>query len=168
MAKGQIATRAGLAEVFGVALPTVDGWVRNGCPYITKGGRGKQWEFDTADVAGWLRDRAVADATGDQVTDEAELRRRKLQAETSKAELELAKAKGEVATIRDFERAQAAVFAEIRTNVMNVPQRVVVQLLGESDETIFKQKLRAELALALEAAATADLVLADDDDEADE
>lgn len=168
MAKGQTVTRSGLAEVFGVALPTVDGWVRAGCPYITKGGRGKQWEFDTADVAGWLRDRAVSDATGGQVTDEAELRRRKLQAETSKAELELAKAKNEVATIRDFERAQAAVFAEIRTNVMNVPQRVVIALLGETDETIFKQKLRAELALALEAAATADLVMADDDDEADE
>lgn len=164
-AKGQTVTRAGLADVFGVALPTVDGWVRQGVPFLTRGGRGQQWAFDTADVSQWLRDKAVTEATGETQTDEGELKRRKLQAETSKAELELAKAKNEVATIRDFERAQAAVFAQIRANVMNVPQRVVVQLLGETNETIFKTKLRAELTLALEAAANADLDLGDDDTE---
>lgn len=168
MAKGQAVTRSGLADIFGVALPTVDGWVRQGVPYVQRGGRGKEWRFDTADVAQWLRDKAVTDATGETQTDEAELRRRKLQAETAKAELELAKARGKVATIRDFERAQAAAFAQIRANVMNVPQRVVVQLLGETNETAFKTKLRAELALALEAAADADLVMDDDEELEDE
>jgi hypothetical protein len=47
---------------------------------------------------------------------------------------------------------------------VNVPQRVVVQLIGETDETRFKDVLRAELALALEATANADLVLADDEE----
>jgi len=168
MAKGQTVTRAGLADVFGVALPTVDGWVRNGCPYIQRGGRGREWQFDTAAVAQWLRDKAVAEATGDVQADEAELKRRKLAAETAKVELELAKAMGEVAPIREFERAQAAAFAVIRSNVMLVPQRVVTQLLGETDEQVFKDKLRAELALALESAATADLVLDDDDDDDDQ
>lgn len=168
MAKGQAVTRAGLADVFGVALPTVDGWVRQGVPYVQRGGRGKEWRFDTADVSQWLRDKAVTDATGETQTDDAELRRRKLQAETAKAELELAKACGDVATIKDFERAQAAAFAQIRANVMNVAQRVVIQLLGETDEAIFKAKLRAELTLALEAAAEADLVIGDDDDESED
>ncbi|AWM87364.1 terminase small subunit [Microvirga sp. 17 mud 1-3] len=168
MAKGQTVTRSGLAEVFGVALPTVDGWVRNGVPVVTRGGRGRQWAFDTADVAAWLRDKAVAEATGDTQADEAELKRRKLQAETTKAELELAKARGDVAPVREFERAQAAAFAQIRANIMNVPQRVVVQLLGETDETQFKTKLRAELALALQESATADLVMADDEEADDE
>jgi hypothetical protein len=47
---------------------------------------------------------------------------------------------------------------------MNVPQRVVIQLLGETNETRFKEVLRAELTLALQAAAEADLTLADEDD----
>jgi len=81
------------------------------------------------------------------------LQQRKLAAETEKAELELAKAKGEVALIADFERAQALVFAAIRTNVLNVPQRVVLQLLGETNETRFKETLRQELAAALEQSA---------------
>lgn len=166
-AKGQQATRAGIADIFGVSLPTVDGWVRGGCPILKRGGRGVQWAFDTAAVATWLRDRAVTDATGDTSADETELRRRKLAAETAMAELELAKARGEVAPIREFERAQAAAFAQIRANVMNVAQRAVLQLLGCTDEVEFKGKLRGELTLALEAAASAELVLADDEGDDD-
>lgn len=90
-------------------------------------------------------------------------RTRKLTAEATRAELELAKARGEVAPIREFERVQTAMFAAIRANVMNVPQRVVVQLLGETDETTFKKKLRAELTLALETAAAAELAIPDDE-----
>ncbi len=79
------------------------------------------------------------------------------------AEIELATARAEVAPVAEFERAQARAFAEIRTNIMSVPQRIVVQLLGCKDETEFKTKLRSELALALEAAATADIDLEDED-----
>jgi phage terminase Nu1 subunit (DNA packaging protein) len=160
--KGQLVTRAGLAEIFGVSLPTVDLWRNAGCPYVKRGGRGIEWQFATADVAGWLRDRAIKDATGDTKTDEAEIDRRTKMAKMRAAELELAKALKEVAPIQDFERAQAAAFAEIRSNVINVTQRVVVQLLGETDETTFKAKLNAELKLALQAAADADLVVAED------
>lgn len=167
--KGQDLTRAGVSEFFGVALNTVDAWVRQGCPVVQRGaGKGIPWKFNSADVARWLREKAKADALGETPADEAELKRRKLLAETEKAELELTKARGEVAPIRDFERAQAAVFAQIRANVMNAPQRLVLQLLGETDETIFKSKMRAELALALEDAANADLVLAEGDEAADD
>lgn len=159
-------TRSALAEFFNVSMPTVDTWVRSGCPFLRKGGRGVEWQFDTAAVAAWLRDRAVSDATGDTVTDETELRRRKLQAETTLAELELAKAKGEIAPIHEFERAQSRIMAAIQANVMNVPARAVLQLLGCTDETEFKAKLRAELTLALKTAAEAEITL--DDEEGDD
>lgn len=164
--KGQELNRTGVSEFFGVALNTVDAWVRQGCPVVQRGsGKGVPWKFNSADIANWLRAKAKTDALGDTPADEAELKRRKLAAETETAELTLAKARGEVASIRDFERAQAAVFAQIRANVMNAPQRLVLQLLGETDETTFKTKMRAELAKALEDAANADLVMADDDDQ---
>lgn len=167
--KGQELNRTGVSEFFGVALNTVDAWVRQGCPVVQRGaGKGVPWKFNSADIARWLREKAKADALGETPADEAELKRRKLAAETEKAELDLAKARGEVAPIRDFERAQAAAFAQIRANVMNVPQRLVLQLLGETDETTFKQKMRAELAQALEDAAAADLVMAEADDENDD
>lgn len=166
--KGQIVNRTGLSDVFGVALNTIDSWVRQGCPVVQRGaGRGQQWQFNTADVSQWLQEKRVAEATGNTQADEAELKRRKLQAETSQEELKLAKAMGEVALIADFERAQAAMFAQIRTNVMNVAQRVVTQLLGVTDEMVFKEKLREELALALEVAAEFDPD-ADDLEDADD
>lgn len=158
-------TRSGLGEVFGVSLPTVDSWVRSGCPVVKKGGRGVEWQFDTAEVAEWLKNRAVAAATDTGHADEKELKRRKLEAETLIVELELARQKGEVALIDEFARAQAAAFAGIRANVMNVPARVVTQLLGEKDETVFKQKLRAELVLALQAAASAEIEIEIEEDE---
>ncbi|OTG64353.1 hypothetical protein B9T25_13005 [Acinetobacter sp. ANC 4470] len=155
--KGQEVTRQGLADIFGVSLPTIDSWVRNGCPYIQKGGRGQEWKFNTAAVSSWLRERDVEDATGGIPDDIELLRVRKQKAETELAELDLATKKGEVALIEEFERVQAMAFAAIRANIMNVPQRAVLQLLGETDERTFKEKLKAELILALETSAEEEL-----------
>lgn len=85
-------------------------------------------------------------------------------AQADMAEIELAQLRGDVGAIKDFERAQAAAFAAIRTNCLNIPQRVVTQLLGETDETVFKEKLRAEITNALVAAAEEPLELPEDDD----
>lgn len=163
--KGQIVNRTGLSDVFGVAMNTIDAWVRAGCPFIQRGqGRGKEWQFNTAAVAKWRADIAVKDATGTTQTDEAEISRRKAMAGMRLAELNLAKAMGEVAPIAEFERAQAGRDAAVRANIMNVPARVVLQLLGETDETVFKTKLREELTLALQNAASAPIDMGDDDD----
>lgn len=162
--KGQTLNRGEVAAFFGVTPPTVDGWVRAGCP-VKKGQRGVASEFNSAEVAAFLREKARQEGSGTALADEAELKRRKLAAEAEKAELEVAKAKGEVAPIREFERVQAAMMAGIRANVLNVPARAVLQLLGCTDEIEFKTKLRAELTLALETAAEADLELGDEDED---
>ena len=161
--KGQQVNRAELAEFFGVALTTTDQWQRHGCPVERATKRGESHKFWTADVARWLREQAVEQATGQTTADETELKRRKLQAETGKSELEFAKARGDVAPIYEFERAQAKMMAVIRTNIMNVPARAVLQLLGETNEADFKAKLRAELILALEQSAAAEFEIDDDE-----
>ncbi|UYF76558.1 terminase small subunit [Acinetobacter ursingii] len=161
--KGQIVNRTGLSEVFGVALTTIDSWVRQDCPVVVRGrGKGQEWQFNTAQIAKWLQDKAADDATGEIPDDINLLKLRKAKAETELAELELAEKKGQVALIAEFERAQAVVFGIIRSNMMNIPQRAVLQLLGETDARIFKEKLKAEIVLALETAAEAELE--DDED----
>lgn len=151
--------RADLAAHMGVSLVTIDVWRKEGMPVLERGGPGKQWAFDLPAVIRWWGDRKATQAVGEAPTDLNEIEKRTASAKMQKAELELAKARGDVAPIRDFERAQAKAFAEIRSNVMNVPQRVVIQLLGETNEAVFKKKLKAELVLALQAAADADLTL---------
>lgn len=161
---GQDVNKTELCAIMGVTPPTVDGWVRNGCPIKQKGARGVAATFNTSDVMKWLQARAREEASGDAAVDERELKRRKLAAETAKAELELAKARGDVAPVREFERTTAALMAAIRANVMNVPGRAVLQLLGETDEITFKGKLRAELVLALETASAADFDIEDEEE----
>ncbi|MBF9235571.1 terminase small subunit [Microvirga alba] len=161
-ARGQQVTRSGLADVFGVALPTVDGWVRQGCPFLERGGRGREWKFSTADVMAWLRDKAVAEATGDVQADETELKRRKLAAETAKAELDLAKARGLVAPLDQVERMVSKAFAQVRAGMRNLPGRTVTQLIGETDERKFKTVLLHEIDQVLEALAAANLAEAEE------
>jgi phage terminase Nu1 subunit (DNA packaging protein) len=162
---GPHATRGGIADTFAVSLPTVDAWVRQGCPVVKRGSRGVEWVFDVPVVIAWRQDKAVADATGDASSDDAEMERRIKSAKMKRAELELAKDMKEVAPVREFERVQAAMFANIRANIMNVPARALLQLLGETNETVFKNKLRAELTLALDQAASAELDLPEEEDE---
>lgn len=161
---GQEVNRNGLAETFGVSLPTVDTWVRAGCPVVQRGGRGVQWVFNTADVAKWRMERAIKDATGDQVEDEKEIDRRTRRAKMLQAELELANAAGAVAPVAEFKRVQAARAAMVRQNVMNVSARAVLRLLGETDETTFKRVLREELTLALNTAYETPVELPQEDD----
>jgi phage terminase Nu1 subunit (DNA packaging protein) len=165
--RGRIVNRSELAELFGVVVNTVDSWVRAGCPVVQKGSRGVPAAFNTGDVSRWRLDEAREEAGGENVADENALKKRKMLADVNLAELNFAKARGEVAPIREFERVQAAHDAAIRANVMNVTQRVVVRLLGVTDEAEFKRELNAELALALTEAAKAELVL-DEDDDADD
>ncbi|MCP5197671.1 MAG: DUF1441 family protein [Gammaproteobacteria bacterium] len=47
------ANKALVAEFFGVAVPSVDAWVRRGCPYVQRGERGRPWIFDLLQVAEW-------------------------------------------------------------------------------------------------------------------
>lgn len=150
LVKGKQVTRQALADVFGVSLPTIDAWVRKGCPFVEKGGRGREWQFNTAQVSKWLRDRDVEEATGGIPDDLEELKLREQKAKTELTELELAERKGEVALIAEFERIWAMSMGQLRQNILGVPQRAVLQLLGETDERVFKEKLKNEIVLALE------------------
>lgn len=158
-----IVNRGQLADVFGVSPPTVDAWVRQGCPIEQRGAKGIQAQFDTAKVAKWRQQRMLEDATGKDQQDADEIERRTKLAKMRAAELDVAKELGQVAPIAEFERVQAARAAMVRANVMNVAARAVLQLLGETDEVAFKRKLRDELALALRTAYETPLELAEED-----
>ncbi|AXF38216.1 putative small terminase subunit [Ralstonia phage phiRSP] len=160
--------RSALAEHMGVSLPTVDRWVKDGMPVVQRGARGIEWSFDLADIIRWYAQRQ-AEAAGGAVDDLAEIEKRTAKAKMEKVELELAIAKGAVAPVREFEIAHAKRMAIIRQSVLNVVGRSVMQLLGCRDEAEFRQKLRAELVLALEQSASGEIdVMEDDDEQADD
>jgi phage terminase Nu1 subunit (DNA packaging protein) len=143
-------TRAEVADLLGIAHTTVDARVRRGMPYEQRGERGKAWVFDSAAVIAWEREQAVKNAVGDtNQADEAELKRRKLAAETTVAEIEAAKARGLVAELDVIEREWSSAFAEFAARVMQVPSRAAPQLLGLDAEREIKAVLKDELEEAL-------------------
>ncbi|KVX10610.1 hypothetical protein WL01_22505 [Burkholderia ubonensis] len=154
-------TDADLAAMFGMTTR----WVRDraGDGTIARIGRNRYALGDSVQAL-------IAYQTGGDVGEEInKARLRKLNADATRAELELAKERGEVALISEFERAQSARYAVIQRNVLNVAQRAVLQLLHETDETVWKQKLREELTLALKTAAETEPDLTDEaDDDANE
>ncbi len=169
MAKGsgQKVNRRTLAGIFGVSLPTVDAWVRAGCPFDQRGSTGKEWVFDTADVGRWREERAAAEAGGAEVQDEAALRLRKLRAETQAAELSLLKESGLVAPLDQIERTWARILAEVQGNLRGAfVSRIVPQIIGETDERTIRRKVLAELDVSLET--LADMDLSEEDDETDD
>lgn len=46
-------SRKEICEVFGVALRTLDDWVRRGCPVLKKAGSGMPSEYDSGTVFEW-------------------------------------------------------------------------------------------------------------------
>lgn len=161
--------RSDLAAHIGVSLPTVDRWIKDGMPVVRRGGRGIEWEFDLADVIRWRVD-VAKEAAGGDATDLAEIEKRTAAAKMLKAELELAKARGDVAPLAQIERNLSKVFAEVRANMRNIPSAVASVIIGETDERRLKSVLLEEIDKALEALATADLTAEDDDsdEEADD
>lgn len=42
-----------LAVLYDKSVVTIDAWCRRGMPYVRKGNKSKDWQFDTAAVAKW-------------------------------------------------------------------------------------------------------------------
>lgn len=171
--KGQVVNRADLANINGVSLPTIDDWVRRGCPVMQRGARGRAWQFNTAEVRNWRDDdiRAQAVEAGPVTKDELILR--KLRAETEQAELDLSKARNELVPVEQFDRAMTKAFGEVRAGFRNVlPSRAARRLIGESDETKMKEVLIDEVDQILLVLSDSDLIhetdLEVEDDEEDD
>ena len=43
--RGVVMNRAEVAALLEVSLPTVDAWVRKGCPVVERGGKGRQLQI---------------------------------------------------------------------------------------------------------------------------
>lgn len=106
-------TEAQLGNLVGRSDRTIRRWVKAGRLQHVAPGRLRLVDALPAVVA-------LIEEAGDG-SELAQERLRKLRAEASMAELELAKARGEVAMVDEFHRVQAARYFMIQTNVLRVP-----------------------------------------------
>ncbi|MAI64817.1 MAG: hypothetical protein CL600_08080 [Alteromonas sp.] len=142
--------RAELAEILGLSLPSVDSRVKRGMPYVSKGGRGREWVFESSDCVAWEKQQAINNAIGDTaLVDAEELKQRKLAAETSIAEIEAAKARGEVLEISAVVKVITNDYITLKQRLRQVAQRIAPLVVGETDELEVKQIISEEIDDAL-------------------
>ena len=139
-------TDADLAELTGLSSRRIRQLVESG--RLTRAGRNR---YQLAEVFMALVEEMSG---GDKASELTAERVRKLRAEATLAELELAKQRGEVAPIDEFQSVWANRFTIIRANMLQLPQRVVTMLIGETDERRFKQVMTEEIKQILTAAAS--------------
>lgn len=149
-------TAAALADVLGVSDRRVRQLAEAGVLPRSTRGRHPLLESLRGFVRHQRRETAGLQHGATESFQDARARRERLQADL--LELELAKARGEVAPLADVERTWSRTFATLRARLWGaLPERCSRRLVGVNDESEVLAVLRGELRVALEQAATADL-----------
>ncbi len=127
--------RVDIAKVMAVSKTCIDNWINEGMPFVTRGGRGKQWEFDTKEVIDWYMTR------GNEGDDAEQLKLRKLKAETELAEIKAMTEAELLVPLDESEQHWTSSVLEFKSYILQMPSRVSSQLLGVRDESEIKEIL---------------------------
>lgn len=154
---GRTVNRAELAGFFGISLPTVDSWLRKGCPIVERGSKGREAKFDSAAVIAWRVKSAVADATsglGDGVDkvskDEADRRRAVANAIT--AEVEADEAIRSVLSRFDVESSYADFAQALRSSLSTTGAKIANRTAAMTNPAQIRDFCQAEINRAFDAA----------------
>ena len=134
---------------------------------VPKAERGR-YELAPA-VQGYIRYLQERSLRSDQSPIDYHMEKARLtKAQADREEVEAAKAMGDVVSVKQVETNLANLFAEVRANFRNIPDRVVSALIGSTDEREVKAVLLREIDLVLHALAESDVLIepSEDDEEA--
>jgi phage terminase Nu1 subunit (DNA packaging protein) len=117
---------------YGVDRRTITNWINSDPPCPSEMRAGRRY-FDSVAVAEWREDRvrALAERAA-QSTDFLEARSRKMVADAAMAELELAKAKGELVSVAVYREEVTHIATSIRAQLLSIPGRYAVRTLGHT------------------------------------
>ena len=127
------ANKAEVAEFFDVSVKSVDGWVRRGCPVVTRGDKLVSWVFDLLEVATW---RINGSRPGDDIDPETlppGERKSWYDSETKRRDLQVRDR--ELIKSDEVERSVATAFAAVAQSIRSLPDRLE-RTLGLAPETV--------------------------------
>lgn len=139
--------RADLSAIFGVSLPTVTAWHKEGMPCEEEGRRGKEWVFDTVACIEWRASRMFRPGTtgpgrtlrqhptdpfaeltdAPETLEDAQLRKESALAD--KHELAAAKEAGLLVPINEVAAVVAEENARVRVRILGIPNELRPLLL---------------------------------------
>lgn len=148
---GPEVTFSDLTDIMGVSNKTVHKWVKKGCPFIERGGPGKEWKFNSAAVIKWVRELDVEQALGttpaSMSLDDANLRNKIATAQLK--EYELARIRGVTVTIPEVVAICEEDVAIVRSRILSIPGRLAQELANETDAIIIERAIKREVSAAL-------------------
>ncbi len=116
------ANKSQVAEFFDVSLPTVEAWIRKGCPVAERGARGISWVMDLRAVAQWLYQAEQSNTPRDPDSLPPQDRKAWYDAEARKRDL-AEKAK-ELLPRAEVEQAAATAFAAVTQDLLAVSDQL--------------------------------------------
>lgn len=109
--------RTQLAMLFAVSLPTIDAWLRKGCPHSKQD---KQYRFSIANVAKWLYKPVETDNNPNNMSPKDQLDWYRAQREKNRYLLE----SGDLMLARDFEIALSDSLKQLATSLEALPDLI--------------------------------------------
>jgi terminase small subunit / prophage DNA-packing protein len=116
------ANKAEVAEFFDVSIPTIESWLRRGCPVVSRGSRTVPWVFDLLQVAEWRINgqRPVGDIDPDMLPPSE--RKAWYESETKKRDLQIKDR--ELIPASEVETVVATAFAAIAADIHAIPDNL--------------------------------------------
>lgn len=128
--------KADAAQFFGIALPTLDKWIRDGMPIVQRGHQGVSWVIDLAKAAEWRYSSHLDDGRIDPETLSPGERKLWYDGETRRRELQVRDRK--LIEHDEVEETVATAFAAIAQTLLALPDNLERRagLSGEQAEVI--------------------------------
>lgn len=141
-----------LAQIFGISTITIDGWIRADMPCERRGGKGVSYQFNTADVINWVRERERAKGSGVKVQaaiDPNDPRARTAMAQAKMKELELAQKQGDLLPAQAMLDMVEEQYTAARSRLLLIAARAAPLVAAEEDEAECERILVSEVHEAL-------------------
>lgn len=112
------ANKSAAAEFFGVSIPSIDGWLRRGCPYIQRGERGTQWVLDLLAIAEW---RFSGTASSDDDPEQMRPKERLDWYRGTEARIRYMQSVGELIPAAEYEKALSGALKSVAMTLESLP-----------------------------------------------
>ena len=133
-----ILTRTDTAAAFGVAVTTIDLWIKQGAPVLAKSGKGKESQYDLPALIAWRVqsevDRALSKAERKASAEDLEnLKARRLELSNEKAQFDLDRARGAYVLADEIAELMHSLVAGGRAHVMQVAPHRIAAAVANGD-----------------------------------
>lgn len=125
--KVRLFNKAEVADAFQVSLPTVNVWIREGCPVVTAGDRGVSWELDVFAVYAWRQ--GDDETTGSRVLDPQQERAALDRARRESVEMDNRKKAGDLVSVEDVADEWSRITGIIKDRMLALPSKLAAEIV---------------------------------------